>query len=128
MLSVIHRIEWILYKVGCSLHSSFWNVKNNPLYIKSIQSGELPITREELSTTDRYNERIMTGLRTKWGVDLQAVKSDFGETYLKYLLDQASEHIQEHLLYIDGDNLLVTRKGKFLSDGLASNLFKLNLS
>jgi oxygen-independent coproporphyrinogen-3 oxidase len=70
----------------------------------------------------------MTGLRTIWGVLLQKVEQDFGESYKKYLLEQSQKHIDQHLLYIDGDKVLVTKKGKFLSDGIASDLFMLNLS
>ena len=68
----------------------------------------------------------MTGLRTIWGVSLKKVKDDFGENYKKYLLKQSEIYINEHLLYIEDDKLLTTKKGKFLSDGIASNLFKIN--
>ena len=70
----------------------------------------------------------MTGLRTIWGVSLEKIEKDFGLNYKKYLLEQAKKYIDEHLLYIENNILLVTKKGKFLSDGIASNLFKLNLS
>jgi oxygen-independent coproporphyrinogen-3 oxidase len=70
----------------------------------------------------------MTGLRTVWGVSLEKVEHDFGNPYKKYLLEQCQKHINEHLLYIEDDKLLVTKKGKFLSDGIASDLFKINLT
>ena len=59
--------------IGPSAHSfdkeqRSWNLRNNSKYIQSIQRGELPITRETLSVTDQYNEYIMIGLRTIWGV------------------------------------------------------------
>jgi oxygen-independent coproporphyrinogen-3 oxidase len=125
--------------IGPSAHSfdgngRGWNVRNNAKYIKAIQQGELPIERESLSTTDRYNEYIMTGLRTMWGVDLGKIKSDFGIKYYDYLLLQSEKYREEDLLYIElarrvgeGDKLKTTQKGKFLSDGIASDLFKLNL-
>ncbi|MCR9181745.1 MAG: radical SAM family heme chaperone HemW [Flavobacteriaceae bacterium] len=118
--------------IGPSAHSydgknRSWNVRNNTLYIKAIEKGELPSETESLTTTDRYNEYVMTGLRTIWGVSLHRVEQEFGERYKDYLLQQAQKHLEEHLLYLDGDTLLVTKKGKFLSDGLASDLFLLNL-
>ncbi len=118
--------------IGPSAHSydgtnRSWNVRNNTLYIKAIEKGKLPSESETLSTTDRYNEYVMTGLRTIWGVSINKVEKDFGKKYKEYLLQQAHKHIEEHLLYLDGDTLLVTKKGKFLSDGLAANLFLLNL-
>ncbi len=119
--------------IGPSAHSyngdqRSWNVSNNTKYAKSIQQNKLPSEIETLTVTDRFNEYIMTGLRTIWGVSLEKVKADFGSNYKKYLLQQAEVFINEHLLYIDDDTLLTTKKGKFLSDGIASNLFKINLS
>lgn len=118
--------------IGPSAHSfngktRSWNVRNNTLYIKSIEKSELPSETETLTTTDRYNEYIMTGLRTMWGVSVNRVEKEFGVNYKEYLLQQAQKHIEEHLLYLDGDTLLVTKKGKFLSDGVSSDLFLLNL-
>jgi oxygen-independent coproporphyrinogen-3 oxidase len=118
--------------IGPSAHSydgekRGWNVSNNTLYIKSIQEGKLPIETETLSKTDRYNEYVMTGLRTIWGISLDRIQSEFGPTYLDYLNQQAAKYIEDHLLFLDENILRTTRKGKFLSDGIASDLFLLNL-
>lgn len=119
--------------IGPSAHSfdgqqRSWNIRNNSKYINSIKRNILPIERETLSMTDRYNEYIMTGLRTIWGVSLEKVAQDFGELYVKYLLQQSEKHQKEQLLYIEDEKLKTTTKGKFLSDGIAADLFKLNLS
>jgi len=118
--------------IGPSAHSfdgkqRSWNVRNNTKYIKSIQQNQLPIERETLSITDRYNEYIMTGLRTIWGVSLLKINNDFGEKYVTYLENQTKKHIEQELLYIENQVLKTTQKGKFLSDGIASDLFMLNL-
>lgn len=118
--------------IGPSAHSfngeqRSWNVRNNSTYIKSIQQNILPIESETLSTTDKYNEYIMTGLRTIWGVSIERVAKNFGGNYKKYLLEQSEKYILQQLLYIDDGKLKTTKKGKFLSDGIASNLFKINL-
>jgi oxygen-independent coproporphyrinogen-3 oxidase len=118
--------------IGPSAHSydgknRGWNVSNNSLYIKSIQENKLPIEIETLTKTDRYNEYIMTGLRTIWGVSLERVEQEFGKTYLDYLNRQAAKFIEDHLLFVDDNILRITKKGKFLSDGIASDLFLLNL-
>ncbi len=118
--------------IGPSAHSfdgerRGWNINNNPKYIKSIENGELPMEIELLSKKDKYNEYVMTGLRTIWGVSLSKIESEFGIRYRDYLLMQAKRHIDEHLLYLDGDVLLTTKKGKFLADGIAADLFILNL-
>jgi oxygen-independent coproporphyrinogen-3 oxidase len=119
--------------IGPSAHSfngdqRSWNVSNNTKYIKSIQQNKLPLEIETLSVTDKFNEYVMTGLRTIWGVSLEKVESDFGKNYKKYLLQQSDIYIKKHLLYLDDDKLRTTKKGKFLSDGIASDLFKINLS
>lgn len=119
--------------IGPSAHSydgvrRGWNINNNPKYLKAINKGELPIETEILSTTDKYNEYVMTGLRTIWGVSLDRVASVYGEKYREYLLKQAEKYMHEQLLYMDGDILLTTKKGRFLADGIASDLFMLNLS
>ena len=105
-----------------------WNVQNNAIYIKKITQNKLPIQRETLSVTDRYNEYVMTGLRTIWGVSLEKINKDFGANYVKYLQMQSEKFITQELLYIENNILKTTKKGKFLSDGLASDLFMLNLS
>lgn len=117
--------------IGPSAHSfngleRGWNVRNNSKYIKSLEQRILPIETETLSITDKYNEYVMTGLRTIWGVSLDKVERNFGIEYKKYLLEQSQKHMDEHLLHLDNNILLVTKKGKFLSDGIASDLFKIN--
>ncbi|MCK7589117.1 radical SAM family heme chaperone HemW [Subsaxibacter sp. CAU 1640] len=119
--------------IGPSAHSfngmqRGWNVRNNSKYIQSLEKNIVPIEVETLTVTDKYNEYVMTGLRTVWGVSLQKIEQDFGMQYKNYLLQQAKKHIEEHLLYLDDAKLLVTKKGKFLSDGIASDLFMLNLN
>ncbi|UPT71705.1 MAG: radical SAM family heme chaperone HemW [Flavobacterium sp. JAD_PAG50586_2] len=118
--------------IGPSAHSyngvsRSWNVSNNTQYLKSIAENQLPSETEILTTTDRYNEYVMTGLRTVWGVSLERIENEFGQTYLDYLNQQSAKYIEDHLLFVDEDVLRTTKSGKFLSDGIASDLFLLNL-
>lgn len=117
--------------IGPSAHSfdgkkRSWNINNNAKYIKSIQENKLPIEREILSKEDIYNEYIMTGLRTIWGVSLDKIKNDFGVDYLSYLEHQMDRFIIQEMLYLENGILRTTEKGKFLSDGIAADLFMLN--
>ena len=119
--------------IGPSAHSyngieRSWNVSNNALYLKSMAESKLPSETEILTKTDRYNEYIMTGLRTIWGVSLERIETEFGKTYLDYLNGQAAKYIEDHLLFVDDHVLRTTKSGKFLSDGIASDLFLLNLT
>lgn len=118
--------------IGPSAHSfdgerRGWNINNNSKYIESLAENMLPIEIEVLSKTDKYNEYVMTGLRTIWGISLSRIALEFGEKYREYLMKYAQKYIDEHLLFLDGDTLVATKKGKFLADGIASNLFMLNL-
>jgi oxygen-independent coproporphyrinogen-3 oxidase len=117
--------------IGPSAHSfngkqRGWNVSNNSKYIRAIEQNELPIELETLTLVDQYNEYVMTGLRTIWGVSLVKVETDFGLVFKEYLIEQSKVFINQHLLYIEEAYLRVTKKGQFLSDGIASELFKLN--
>jgi len=114
--------------IGPSAHSyngthRSWNIANNSIYIKEIQNGNLPSEIEKLSFSDRYNEYIMTGLRTIWGVSLDRIKSDFGQEYYNYLIKTSEKLLSNGLLQNNGQTLTIAQKGKFLSDGIASELF-----
>jgi oxygen-independent coproporphyrinogen-3 oxidase len=136
--------------IGPSAHSfnttqRSWNVANNTKYIQSIQKQILPSTIESLTKNNQYNEYIMTGLRTIWGVSLNKIETDFGLEYKTHLLASAEKHIKQNLLFIksvakqsatineiftsktscNDDILKTTKKGKFLIDGIASDLFKI---
>lgn len=100
-----------------------WNLSNNARYIKAIEDGKQPVKEEKLSTKDRYNEYIMTGLRTIDGISLDHIKKLFGSQYAQYLEEQAARHFSDHNFYWDGDRLKVAKKAKFLTDGLAADLF-----
>ena len=119
--------------IGPSAHSydgtkRGWNINNNSKYIRSIKERVLPIEVEVLSKTDRYNEYVMTGLRTIWGISLYKIQTEFGNSYFEYLMQQSDKYIKEEMLSIDGDKISVTKKGKFLCDGIASDLFMIKLN
>jgi oxygen-independent coproporphyrinogen-3 oxidase len=119
--------------IGPSAHSydgsrRRWNVANNIKYFKAIEGGMPYYEIEQLSQRDRYNEAVMTGLRTIWGVPLPTIREAFGPRYEAYLLQQAEPYLKRHLLFLDGDTLFCSRGGKFLVDGMASDLFMINLT
>lgn len=114
--------------VGPSAHSyyddkRFWNVANNVKYIKCLENSESYCDMEILSIYDRFNESIMIGLRTIYGIDLQKIKKAFGQELCSYLLKQADVFIKDATLEVKSHILKTTQKGKFLADGIASQLF-----
>ncbi len=115
--------------IGPSAHgydgkSRSWNVANNTKYIRSIAAGKLPLESEILSNEDKYNEYIMTGLRTKKGVSLNKIETEFGKEFLEYLMKQAANPLKNELLILEEESLKISKEAKFLGDGIASDLFK----
>ncbi len=116
--------------IGPSAHSyngnhRSWNISNNMKYVQLLQSGILPNEIESLTLTDKYNEYIMTGLRTMWGISLLRVEQEFGVDYLNYLKKMSKKHLNRGLLQIKNHIMTVTAQGKFLSDGISADLFKI---
>ncbi len=114
--------------IGPSAHSfnrntRSWNVANNAQYIKTIQNNELPNTIEILTKNDQFNEYIMTGLRTMLGVNTTTITHNFGNNFTDTLLQSAQKFIDQKLLTYNNNILETTQKGKFLCDGIASELF-----
>lgn len=114
--------------IGPSAHSfngleRSWNIANNIKYIQQVQQNALAPEREVLSKNDQYNELIITRIRTMNGISLEEVEYLFGKSYWEYLLQQAKKFIENKRLTIENNHLKVTKEGKFLSDGIASDLF-----
>ncbi|MEM6685224.1 MAG: radical SAM family heme chaperone HemW [Bacteroidota bacterium] len=114
--------------IGPSAHSfqkqtRSWNVSNNPKYIKSLESDILPMTTEQLSKDDQYNEYVMTGLRTIWGISLEYIQQEFGERYVQHTQKTTTKYIREETLQQEKNIIKTTQKGKFLCDGIAADFF-----
>ena len=114
--------------VGPSAHSfdgkkRSWNIANNSKYINSIEASVLPSESEILSSENRFNEYVMTGLRTIWGVSLQKIETEYGIKIKNQLLENAKKLVASDFLVIEDQYLKITITGKFLSDGIASELF-----
>ena len=114
--------------IGPSAHSydgasRKWNISNNSLYINAIGEGKLPQQTEKLSPTDSYNEFVMTRLRTKFGVSAKDIQKKFGEKYSLHFLKETIKFLEDGLMEQTKNTFHITSKGKFLSDGIAADLF-----
>ncbi len=115
--------------IGAAAHSfdtvsRQWNIADIRKYIESINKGVIPMEREELDTDTRYNDTVMTALRTCEGIDLCRIEETFGKQYVSYLLTNAERHISSGNLCLSQSNLSLTRNGLFISDGIMSDLMK----
>lgn len=113
--------------LGPSAHSfdgtnRAWNVASIPLYIKGVLDSSLNIEIEYLDQKTSYNDFIITGLRTKWGLDIKVLENKFGSELKKYCLNIAEKYIAKELLNLNNNKLTLTRQGIFVSDGIMSDL------
>ena len=112
--------------IGPSAHSfngneRRWNVSNNHTYIRAIENGHMFWETETLQSKDRYNEYVLTGLRTSWGVNKEFIRTTFGEIIFAHF----AEGLKRHKTYlIDSDtDLKLTPEGRLLADGIAADFF-----
>ncbi|MES2679122.1 MAG: radical SAM family heme chaperone HemW [Bacteroidota bacterium] len=126
----VHNSNYWLQKkylgLGPSAHSfngtsRQWNVKNNGAYIKAIAAGTGFFEKEELSLNDRYNEYVLTRLRTIWGCDLSEIRTLFGEA----ILDHFTRGLEAVSRFVEEKNgvIFLNREGRLRADGIASDLF-----
>lgn len=113
--------------IGPSAHSfngreRSWNVANNARYLRSMENGIRLFESETLSNNNRFNEYIMTSLRTKWGCDTAYMAQEFPE-YYSTVTDQIKRHIDTGMLIQNGSTLLLSPSGKLWADRIASDLF-----
>ena len=99
-----------------------WNTASLEGYIKSIEEGQRSSETEILDKVTRYNEYIMTSLRTMWGVSLTYTEEAFGTELRQYCTKMAAPYLQSHKLEMQADRLHLTREGIFVSDGIISDL------
>lgn len=100
-----------------------WNISNNALYVKNINSGMDFFESEHLTKSQQINEFIMVSLRTMWGLDKNQFEKKYGESELKQLMKGAEKYITENYISDTNGYLIITSKGKFVSDGIIAELF-----
>lgn len=101
-----------------------WNIASLPAYLKGIADERPALEKEPLDARTRYNDYIITGLRTMWGIDLTAIQAEFGSRMRLYCEREAAPFIHQGLLVRRENTLTLSRKGIFVSDGIMSDLLK----
>lgn len=118
--------------IGPSAHSfdgksRSWNISNNKKYIDQIKKGKSFYRKEKLSKVDQYNEYVMTGFRTIWGVSANFIENNFNSKFKNYFTDRIQKHIDQKNIIVKDDIYTTTNEGRFLADGISSDLFLVNL-
>lgn len=102
-------------------HRSF-NIPSITKYIQSVESGFPDMEIEELDGKDRYNDFVLTGMRTMWGVSAKKLKEQFGDKYMTYFEKNIRKHIESGAVQKCKEVYKLTRKGIFISDTIMSDL------
>lgn len=114
--------------IGPSAHSyngksRAWNIANNTKYIQAINQNNLPQEIEVLNEAERFNEMIMIGLRTIYGIDVDRINSEFSQPILDLFYQEINQLIKENLIIQQENKIILKPESKFFADGIASRLF-----
>lgn len=99
-----------------------WNVASLDRYIEQVNNGQTYFEVEDLDLYTRYNDFVITTIRTMWGMQLDALKEQFGEKLYNYCLRMAQPHLSQGTLELSNNVLKLTEKGVFISDGIMSDM------
>ena len=113
--------------VGPSAHSyngeeRSWNVAHNVQYVKSIEEGMLPLTRERLTARDGYNELVMTRLRTSVGL-AKAELEQMGDPWLSHFRKSCLGLLASGEIIETDQYYRISRSARFRADGISAQLF-----
>lgn len=116
-----HDIPYI--GIGPAAHSyngvsRQWNVSHLPKYLKAISENRLDTEIETLSVTEKYNDYILTALRTSDGIDFQYISNKFGTRFSDLAKEVAAKQQKEDNVEIIGEKCHLTEKGIFISDSI----------
>lgn len=114
--------------IGPSAHSynlkeRSWNIANNGRYMKALEEGTAYSEAEELSIKDRFNDYVLTRLRTKWGINLDELHA-ISPSYTKAVEGELVNQINSGHLIQKDKTYYLTEEGKFLADAISSDLFQ----
>jgi oxygen-independent coproporphyrinogen-3 oxidase len=99
-----------------------WNVADLQAYLRSIEKDTVPFTVEVLTLKDKYNEYIMTSLRTMWGINIDMVEEKINKESRDYLNNLATRFVKYGMMTRKGNQLMLTDQGRMISDNIISEL------
>jgi oxygen-independent coproporphyrinogen-3 oxidase len=108
-----------------------WNISNLTKYIQMVgdaetqrhRDAELFYEKEILSTEDKFNEYVMTSLRTSWGCDIEKIERDYGKSYAHHFLKNIKKYLENGEMLKENNTYFLSEEGKLFADGIAADLF-----
>lgn len=107
-----------------NLTSRQWNIQNLRGYLDEILKGKIPCEEENLSQNEKFNDYLITSLRTMWGLNTEKIEHEFGIDFKKHIEKKSSRFLKENLLIKSGNNFKLTKKGIFISDHIILSFLK----
>ena len=104
-------------------NSRQWNISNLTKYIQLVGDAELFYEKEILSTEDKFNEYVMTSLRTSWGCDIEKIERDYGKSYAHHFLKNIKKYLENGEMLKENNTYSLSEEGKLFADGIAADLF-----
>jgi oxygen-independent coproporphyrinogen-3 oxidase len=95
------------------------------LYIQSLAEDKIPSETEILTPENKFNEYVMTSLRTMWGCNLETIRKKFGNERAEEFFKQAMQYVNDGLMIQQKQNFILTKKGKLFADRIAAEMFVL---
>ncbi|WP_153640793.1 radical SAM family heme chaperone HemW [Prolixibacter sp. NT017] len=114
--------------IGPSAHSydglsRQWNIRSNPQYVQLVNDNQKFFDIEELSEVDRYNDYIITSLRTIWGIDIRKIETEWNSELGRHFHKSLAKYCGTDLVFVEDDILRLTEKGIFVSDRIMEDFF-----
>lgn len=114
--------------IGPSAHSfdglsRQWNSTGIKAYLNQMHEQKTFFQREELQLNDRFNEFVMLGLRSKWGINLKEIQKIFGKSYALHCKKIGLKYLDTKLLIAEKDQYFLSQEGRKHADGIASDYF-----
>ena len=114
--------------LGASAHSydknsRQWNISNLTKYIQFVGNSDDYFEKETLSTDDKFNEYVMTSLRTSWGCNIEKIERDYGKSYAHHFLKNIKKYLETGEMLKENNIYFLSEEGKLFADGIAADLF-----
>lgn len=115
--------------IGPSAHSyngkdkRSWNVSHNIKYLKAIEKNILNYEEEVISEKDRFNEKIMLGLRTLWGINIDELEKEFSSSLMKHFYKELKKLEATKKVRISNQIVTIHPESLFFTDGIIAQFF-----
>jgi len=106
-----------------NLTSRQWNIQNLRGYLDGILKGKIPNEQEILTEKEKFNEFLITSLRTMWGISTERLKKEFGKEYYDFFITKSKKYLSNNLMINIANNFILTEKGMFISDSIMQDFF-----